>query len=306
MKGHILSVLRSSKTSVSAENLCTDLGLSKPALELEMKELKTLGYGIDSGPGNYRLTDDRDALYPWEFRGREDRTHYYDEVLSTMDIARDMARDGCPHMTVVIADRQTQGRGRLRRTWLSSEGGLYFNMVLRPGIPPNQGYKTNFLASLVLAQILEEKYGIDARVKWPNDVLVHGEKVSGILAELEALGTRIDFINMGIGINVNNDPRPSEQKATSVKRLMDQDVSRRDLLALFLDRFESRLKGIGKEDVISEWKRLTITLNKKVRIVTAQSVSEGIAVDVTDTGALLLEQADGSVKTVVYGDCFLV
>jgi len=306
MKGRILAMLRSSRGPVPVQALCMDLGLSQAALALEIAELEALGYGIESTAAGYRLADGRDALYPWEFGDREDRIHYLDEVLSTMDIARDLARDGCPHMTVVIAERQTRGRGRLKRTWLSSEGGLYFNMVLRPDIPPNQGYKTNFLASLVLARILADNYGIEARVKWPNDVLVHGEKISGILAELETLGSRVDYINMGIGINVNNDPRPSELKATSVKRLTGRNVSRRDLLALFLDTFESRLAGVDEDDVIGEWKRLTVTLNRRVRIVTAQSVSEGIAIDVTDAGSLLLKQADGSVKTVVYGDCFLV
>jgi len=305
MKGRILAILRESEGSVSRETIGTGLGVPA-AIEKEIQELRSLGYDIGISPQGYLLGEPLDALFPWEFPRREDRIHYHEEVASTMDIARDLARDGCPDFTVVIAGRQVKGRGRLKRTWLSSEGGLYFNTVLRPQFPPAQSYKVNFLASLVLSQVLHRDYGIDARVKWPNDVLVEGEKISGMLAEMETEAGGISYINLGIGINVNNDPAPVELRATSVKSLLGREVSRRDLLAGFLDVFQRRMGDIATDDVIAEWKRHTMTLNQKVRIVTTQAVSEGVAIDVTETGALLLKQPDGTVKTVVYGDCFLV
>ena len=306
MKGNILSILRRSKERVGVDILSTDLGISTDSLEEEIQHLRELGYGIDIAPRGYRLRTSPDTPFPWEFPGREGLMHYFDEVSSTMDTARDLAREECPHLTVVIAGRQASGRGRLKRTWLSAEGGLYFNMVLRPPIPPSLSYRVNFIASLVLSQTLQRLYGINARVKWPNDVLVDGEKISGILAEMEGDADHVSYINLGIGINVNNDPTPVELKATSVKNILKQTVSRRDLLSEFLYAFEKRMDRIVTDDVIPEWKEHTITLNQRVQIVTTQEVSEGIAIDITDTGALLLLQDDGSIKTIVYGDCFLV
>jgi len=223
-----------------------------------------------------------------------------------MDIARDLARNGCPHLTVVIADRQVKGRGRLKRTWISSQGGLYFTLILRPRLSPLQSYKVNFLAALVLTKVLKQKYNMNAGVKWPNDVLVEGKKISGILSEMETQGDRIGYINAGIGINVNNDPTDVEPKATSVKKILDKHVLRKELLAEFLDEFEIHLETVATDDVISQWKKYTVTLNKKVRIVTHQEVAEGLAIDVDQNGALLLSLSDGSIKTILYGDCFLV
>ena len=306
MKAGILSALRVGRAPLSSAALGDSLGVSGEAVAEQIGQLRAAGYDIRITPEGYRMGRPIDALYPWEFPGREDRVHYFDRVSSTMDIAGNMAKDGCPHMTVVVAGRQSSGRGRLKRTWLSTEGGLYFNMILQPDIPPAQSYKINFLASLVVSQVLERAYGIDARVKWPNDVLVDGAKISGMLAELETAAGKIRYINIGIGINVNNSPAPAELKAISVKTLLNRESSLRDLLSSFLEEFEDRVKGIGTADVIGEWKRRTVTLNQNVRIVTARNVTEGVAVDVIDTGALLVKRVDGSIETVVHGDCFLI
>lgn len=248
----------------------------------------------------------RDTLLPRDFPGREDKIKFFEEASSTMDIAREMAQANCPHLTVIIADRQAKGRGRLKRTWHSDPGGLYFTVVIKPEFPPLHSYKVNFLASLVLAKTLRRKYDINAGVKWPNDVLVDGKKISGMLSEMESRGDRIDFINIGIGINVNNDPTDVEPKATSVKKLLNRSVSRKELLSDFLDAFEDGLNTLSSADVISQWKAYTVTLNQNVRIITHNEVSEGLAIDVDQNGALLLSQKDGTVKTIVYGDCFLV
>jgi len=221
-----------------------------------------------------------------------------------MDIARDLARQGCPHFTVVIAERQTAGRGRLKRIWLSEEGGLYFTLVLRPQIPVNQGYKLNFAASLCLARTLNRMFGINAQVKWPNDILVNEKKITGMLSEMETDDDRISFINIGIGINVNNDPSPEEPKASSLKNILGRAVSRKELLSEFLDAYEDYLHHGNFDKVISEWKKYTLTIGRQVKIVTTLEVSEGYAEDVDDEGALILKLTDGSLKKVVYGDCF--
>jgi len=247
-----------------------------------------------------------DRLCPEDFPGRENKIRYFEEIPSTMDIARELARTGSPHFTVVIADRQTKGRGRLKRSWISDQGGLYFTVVLRPRLSPQQSYKINFLASLVLAELLRQKYSINAGVKWPNDVLVDGKKISGMLSEMETRDDGIDYVNLGIGINVNNDPTDVEKTATSIHKLVKEHISRKELLSDFLNKLESRLDTVAFDDVISEWKKYTVTLNQKVRILTQNETSEGVALDVDQNGALLLAQADGTVKTIVYGDCFPV
>jgi BirA family biotin operon repressor/biotin-[acetyl-CoA-carboxylase] ligase len=205
---------------------------------------------------------------------------------------------------VVIAGRQKKGRGRLKRSWLSSEGGLYFTIVVRPKIPPVLSSRVNFAASMILAQTLRNMFNINAMVKWPNDVLVDGKKISGILSEMEAEIDRVSFISIGIGINVNNDPTPYEPMATSLKKILGKEAPRIEVLKAFLDHFEDAVNDADFDNVVSEWKRYTETLNRHVRIVTAHEVSEGLAVDVDDNGALILKLADGSVKKIIYGDCF--
>jgi BirA family biotin operon repressor/biotin-[acetyl-CoA-carboxylase] ligase len=177
-------------------------------------------------------------------------------------------------------------------------------MVLRPNIPVVLSSRVNFLASLTMARVIREMFQIDAAVKWPNDILVDGRKVSGMLSELEAETDRVVFINIGMGINVNNDPSGVEAGASSLKKISGREISKKMLLARFLDEFENRLKNADLENVIAEWKKYTVTLNRRVKIVTHKEESEGLAVDVDQDGALVLELADGSRKKIVYGDCF--
>ena len=304
MKGQILNILKTETRVVSGEILSARLGISRVAVWKHIKKLQEVGYNIEATPKGYLFISAPDALYPWEFEEKEYRVHYFDEVNSTMDIARELARKDCPHFTVVVAGRQKQGRGRLKRTWLSSQGGLYFTIVVRPQIPPVLSSRVNFAASMILAQTLRNMFNINAMVKWPNDVLVDGRKISGILSEMEAEIDRVSFISIGIGINVNNDPTPHEPMATSLKKILGKKVPRIEVLKVFLDRFEDALNDADFDNVVSEWKRYTQTLNRHVRIVTAHEVSEGLAVDVDDNGSLILKLADGSVKKIIYGDCF--
>lgn len=306
MKSHILKILRTEKEIVSGEVLSFKLGISKASIRKHIHRLREFGYNIIATTKGYKLSDSFDALFPWEFPGRESKIHYIPEVTSTMDIARDLAKKGCPDFTVIIAGSQKKGRGRLKRTWISSEGGLYFTIVLRPQIPPDLSFRINFSASLALALTLRRMFDINALVKWPNDILAQGKKISGMLSETEAQDGMVSFINIGIGINVNNDPANEEPRASSLKKILGRDISRKELLSKFLDELENRMNSAASDDVISEWKKYTITLNQQVKIVTVNDISEGIATDVDENGALVLKLADGSVKKVIYGDCFHV
>jgi BirA family biotin operon repressor/biotin-[acetyl-CoA-carboxylase] ligase len=303
-KGQLLKELRSQREIISGEQLSATLGISRVSVWKHIHKLQELGYQIMSTPNGYRLIDSPDIPFPWEFADRDFNILYYPEVSSTMDTAKDLARKNCPDFTVVVAGRQTRGRGRLKRQWLSDDGGLYFTMVLRPDIPVLMSSRVNFLASLTLARVLRELFQIDAAVKWPNDILVDDHKISGMLSELEAETDRVLFISIGMGINVNNDPSEVEPGASSLKKIIGREISKKMLLTRFLAEFEGHTKRADFENVISEWKRYTVTLNRRVKIVTHKEVSEGLAVDVEQDGALVLELADGTRKKIVYGDCF--
>jgi len=303
-KGQLLKELRSQGEIISGEQLSATLGISRVSVWKHIHKLQELGYHIMSTAKGYRLIDSPDIPFSWEFTDHDFNILYYPEVSSTMDMAKDLARKSCPDYTVVVAGRQTKGRGRLKRQWLSDDGGLYFTMVLRPDIPVLLSSRVNFLASLTLARVLREMLQIDAAVKWPNDILVDGRKISGMLSELEAETDRVLFISIGMGINVNNDPSVAEPGASSLKKITGREISKKMLLARFLAEFEKRLRKAEFENVISEWKKYTVTWNRRVKIVTHKEVSEGLAVDVEEDGALVLELADGTRKKIVYGDCF--
>ncbi|MBU0697991.1 MAG: biotin--[acetyl-CoA-carboxylase] ligase [Proteobacteria bacterium] len=304
MKGRILGILRAEKAVVSGEVLSAELSVSRVSVWKHIQKLKEFGYHIESTPKGYRLISDPDALLPWEFPHRESRIHYFDKVSSTMDIARDLARKGCPGFTVVVAGEQTEGRGRLKRAWLSSSGGLYFTIVLRPQIPPILSARVHLAAAVVLTRTLRRMFAVEAMVKWPNDILVDDGKIAGMLTEMEAESDLVHFVNIGLGINVNNDPTSMEPTASSLKKILGKKISRRGLLSEFMDEFENYMNRGSLDDVIPEWKRYARTLNRHVRIVTDREIHEGIAVDVDDNGALILALADGSTQKVVHGDCF--
>ncbi len=304
MKGKILEILRKEGDLISGETLSNIIGVSRVAIWKHIRRLQELGYSIESRPKGYQLKKDMDFLFSWEFPDHQKKIHYFPKASSTMEIAMDLARKKCPDFTVVIAGAQKKGRGRLKRVWLSEQGGLYFTVILRPKIPPALCPKINFGASLCLAQNLREMYGLDAGVKWPNDILVQGKKISGMLSQMDAEVDQVNCLNIGIGLNVNNDPTAKEPNASSLKILLGRQCSRKRILTAFLNSFENWMKDPDLETVIDEWKKYTITINQRVKIITTNSVFEGIAVDVDHNGALLLQLENKTIKTVTFGDCF--
>jgi BirA family biotin operon repressor/biotin-[acetyl-CoA-carboxylase] ligase len=304
MKGKILNILRQYSEVVSGEILSSELGVSRVSIWKHIRKLQELGYDILSTPKGYQLLNTPDTPFSWELPERASRVHYFESVSSTMDIARSLARKGCPSFTVIIAGQQDKGRGRLNRSWLSSEGGLYFTVVVRPRLPVAFSGKVNFAASLALVRLFRSRFNIEAMVKWPNDILVEERKLAGILSEMEAEADMVTFINVGIGINANNDPSPIEPAATSLKILLHREISKKELLSGFLDEFERQLKEEKLNDVIEQWKEYTMTLNRHVKVVTTKDTIEGVAVDIEENGALVLRLDNGSLQKVIFGDCF--
>ena len=306
MKGRILEILKQQdKAVISGEKISAELGISRVAIWKQINALNELGYEIYSGPKGYRLLNSPDIPFPWEIPEFESQVHYYPRIGSTMDKARDMARQGCPDFTVVVAGAQTKGRGRLKRRWLSALGGLYFTVVLKPEILAALSHRLNFAASYTLVCIFREMFGIEALVKWPNDILVNEAKLVGILSEMETESDLVSFVNIGIGINANNNTSHVDQKAVSLKEILGREVSRKEILARFLSVFNERLRSEDLEDIIDLWKEHNIILGRHVRIVTMNQEIEGLALDVDESGALLIELKKGEIHRVTYGDCFL-
>lgn len=304
MKNRILQLLRQSPQPLSGEKLSLALGVSRVTVWKHIKALIGHGYDIVATARGYRLVKSPDTPFSWEYPERQERIHFFESVESTMDVARDLARQGCPHLSVVVAEVQGEGRGRMRRVWHSVPGGLYFTMILRLSMPPQHIGRVNFYTSSILAETLRQDYDVAADVKWPNDILVGGRKLCGMLSEMEAEGEMATFLNIGVGLNVNNDPRELEPRAVSLREIVGETVSRKELLAAFLDRFEQNLESAMASSVIDRWKRFNATLGRTVTVKTHRETIEGRAVDVDADGSLLVEQPDGTMTKIIYGDCF--
>ena len=359
MKEEIIHILRQAAPhTVSGPEISSQIGISRVAVWKHIKHLKNQGYAIQSTSNGYSLdlspseTDPTsnnspnglsDLPLPLYFPKRDGLIHHFSTLSSTMDKAKEMARGGASHMSVVISEEQTAGRGRLKREWISQKGGLWMTLILRPNLPPPMAWQVNFAASLSLAKTLRQRFDIDVGVKWPNDILFKEKKLAGFLSELETEGDMVSFVNIGIGLNVNNFPKKAEPNAVSIREILGRSGHRRVLLSDFLDRFEQTLdhysivpqfsvlpevltrdrsedgkkrawserEGVSTSfsrpdiaSLISEWKKMTMTIGKRVKVQTFGETVRGVAVDVNDSGALIVQQDDGSQKTVIYGDCF--
>lgn len=300
----ITDILNQADGVISGETISAELGISRVSVWKHIKKLVQSGIPIVSSPKGYRLPRDPDSLQPWAFDAWQDRINYFPETTSTMDEAMSLARQGCPDFTVAVAQRQTHGRGRMKRIWLSSDGGLYFTVVVRPEIPLMLAGLVNLAAAIDMAGLLRSLFQVDARLKWPNDILVGSHKICGVLSQMEAEGDQVAHMNIGIGLNVNNAPETEEPIAISLKTLMGRPVPRREILLAFLEAFERRILTFDPHAVIEQWRSGNVTLGQKVSVFTVKDRVEGLAVDVDSHGGLILQLADGSRQTVMHGDCF--
>lgn len=303
MRKEILKALRGSGDYLSGEILSKELGISRVSVWKHIRNLKEDGYVIEASARGYRLVRSPDLLLPYEFPGWEERIHHFQEIGSTMVVARELARKGAKEGTIVIAESQTRGRGRLGQEWLSPKGGIYFTLVLRPKISPAYAPRINLMASVAVARTIRKLFGLKAELKWPNDVLIEGRKVCGILAEMEAEMDKVNFINLGIGINANTSTSQYEKMATSLKEELRKEISRKQLLNSLLKEIAKQQALLSENKLLEEWKRLSATLNKRVKIVAPGEEITGRAIDIDTNGALVIKGKDGSLRSVIAGDC---
>jgi BirA family biotin operon repressor/biotin-[acetyl-CoA-carboxylase] ligase len=236
------------------------------------------------------------------------RVIYHPSLPSTMDEARRQAQKGAKEGTVIVAGEQTAGRGRMKRGWLSPPGSIALSIILYPQL----AYLSSLImvASLGVAHCLEKVTALKTELKWPNDVLVNGKKVCGILVESEVKGRQADYAIIGIGINVNLKPADFPEilpSATSLSHELGKEVSQLDMVRCLLAEIESLYLALPSgEAVYQEWRDSLVTLGKKVRISSEETILEGIAESVASDGSLLLRQSDGSLTKIVAGDVTLL
>ncbi|WP_418791366.1 biotin--[acetyl-CoA-carboxylase] ligase [Phosphitispora sp. TUW77] len=321
MKAQIVSLLKKRYPEyVSGEEISQVLGVSRTAVWKHIQKLREDGYRIESHSRiGYRLLQIPDRLFAHELAGLltgkliGSNIVYHETVGSTNDLAKKLARKGAENGTVVIAEEQTGGKGRMGRTWYSPEGeGLWFSIILRPPISPIEAPKITLVAAVAVTRAIRELTDIEAGIKWPNDILVSGRKLAGILTEMSAEIDRVNYLVVGIGVNVNLDCTKLNdglaETATSIKQLSSGSVSRIRLLSGILDHFdvlyEEFIKGHFSQ-ILSKWKEMSVTINRWVKITSLEGADEGIAFDIDAEGALLLMKKDGSMKRVLSGDVTL-
>ena len=239
------------------------------------------------------------------FIGR--RIIYYPKLISTMEVAKREARRGAAAGTVVLAGEQTGGRGRMKRVWLSPRGSVALSIILYPSLV----YLPSLimLSSLAVVYSIETVAGLKPQLKWPNDVLIKGKKVCGILIESEVRGSRVDYAIIGIGINVNlklSDFPEISPVATSLSAELGREVARKDVVQCLLVEVERLyLALLSGESIYEQWRDRLITLGRRVNVGWGNTMYEGIAESVARDGGLLLRHRDGSLTKIVGGDVTL-
>jgi BirA family biotin operon repressor/biotin-[acetyl-CoA-carboxylase] ligase len=311
----VLRSLKGAQAPVSGETLAAQVGLSRAAVWKRIRRLKELGYVILAEPRRgYRLLASPDKLLPAEIcqglgtRYLRGPIHHFPSVTSTNDLAKELGAQGAPEGTLVVAEGQTGGRGRLGRQWDSPPGwGLYVSLLLRPPLPPLEMPRITLTTAVAVARALKRTTGMAPGIKWPNDLLLAGKKVGGILTEMETETDQIRYLVVGLGLNVNNPDFPEELRdtATSVAREAGRTFPRLAILQAWLEEFEplyGRFLSREFADILAEWKRYAVTLGQAVTVRQGPVEIKGRALEVGPDGSLLLQTAAGEIVRVTSGE----
>lgn len=295
---------------VSGEEMAKRLSISRAAVWKQIKNLRQKGYEISSSTRKgYRLTRNPDFLDADRIKGSLKTgwlghdMHILAEVSSTNEEALSRIRD-CHNGTVILAEVQLKGRGRLCRPWSSPPGGIWMSIVLMPNIPLSQVYRINMAVAVALCRAIQSELGIVAGIKWPNDLLIGERKICGILMEIGAQVDRLDYAVVGIGLNVNNDDFnfPSGCSATTLFAQLGRSIDRCDLIARILEEMEAAIEEMNSDAIHEEWRSRSLTLNQQVKISSVEGDMLGEVVDLAEDGALLLRQGE-KLKRILAGDC---
>ncbi|MFQ5900895.1 MAG: biotin--[acetyl-CoA-carboxylase] ligase [Thermodesulfobacteriota bacterium] len=320
----ILNILKKGDKKVyhSGESLSRSLGLSRTAIWKHIRKLRDSGYRIEARPSQgYRL----ECLHipfnkPELTAGLETLVmgrplHFYRDVESTNYIASELAQNGAPEGTCVIADYQKRGKGRMGRAWESPPGvNLYLSLILRPALSPVDAPRLTFLAANAVIETIKKTLpSLHPEIKWPNDILINDKKTAGILTEMNSEVDRINFVILGIGINLNMTDRVFPENirsvATSIRLETGEEVDRvrfAGLLLLEIEKEYNIIKRGGFTSILDHWKRYSNINGRRARIKQADGKEiEGVVLGVDEDGVLCLKKDDGGVVKVFSGDLML-
>jgi len=317
----ILSALRVNPDGVSGADLAGQLRISRTAIWAHIEELRRLGYDIEAGPHlGYRLVSAPDVLhaddllarlYKTKIIGRDIRV--FEQTTSTNDVVEKLARDRVKEGVVVFAESQTKGRGRLGRKWISpAYKGLWFSILLRPDLRPQEATQLTVVSAIALCRAIQSETGLNPEIKWPNDILVGGKKVAGVLTELSAELDRVRHVILGIGVDVNLGagelPAELRKQATSLKIEAGRAFSRADLATAILQELDDDYLRVcaGKfAKIADEWEARCQTIGRNVTIQIGGRRVQGRAESLGESGELLLRTEHGHLERISGGDVTL-
>lgn len=316
MKEKVLALLKQSGGYVSGQELCESLGVSRTAVWKAVNALKESGYEIESATNRgYRLKESPDVLFAEEVKsllktewfGKE--ILYFDTIDSTNNEIKRQAEQGGREGLLAIAESQSAGRGRHGRMWQSPAGsGIWMSFLLRPDITPEQAAGITLVSAMGVAAAVREELNLPVQIKWPNDIVINGRKLTGILVELSTDIESINYVAVGIGINVNNESFPEEikDKATSLAAECGHRVKRSGIVASFGRHFE-RCYKIFTEDrdmrrLRGEYEAALVNKDAEVIIIDAGTEKRRRALGINDAGELIVENADGGIENIRAGE----
>jgi BirA family transcriptional regulator, biotin operon repressor / biotin---[acetyl-CoA-carboxylase] ligase len=317
----LIRLLEEADGPISGEVLAERLGVTRAAVWKQIQELREQGYEIHSSQKEgYRLVRRSERLLPYEVKKHlktrviGQHIHYLPTTPSTNDVARWLASGGARaelHGTVVIAEEQTGGVGRLGRAWVSPEGGIWITIILTPRVPIDHVFMITMAGAVAIARAIRREFDLGAMIKWPNDIYIGDKKVAGLLLELAAEADTIHYCLLGIGIDVNIDPSqlsPGLQRAvTTIQAELEHEVDRAKFLARLLREFERHydlLESQEYDTILREWRSMSCTLDQHVHVNTLTKSFQGEAIDIDEYGALLIRKENGRVERVIAGDLF--
>ena len=304
MKEEILKMLRETDGYISGQELCNKFGVSRTAIWKVMKQLKEAGYNIEAQQNKgYHIVSAPDVMDAaelksiWKPKWVGCEILYFDSIDSTNTKAQELAEKGYPSGTLVVADKRIAGKGRRGRNWESPSGcGIFMTLMLKPDINPNNASMLTLVSALAVAKALADITGKDAKIKWPNDIVIDGRKVCGILTEMSAQFDYINNIVIGIGINVNNSSFPEEISATaSSLRLLSGGIKyrRAEIIDKIMEYFEKYYSiFLETEDLsalVNEYDAMLVNMKKQVKVLDPKEPFEGKAMGITKTGELIVD-----------------
>ena len=304
MKEEILRLLRSADGYISGQELCNRFGVSRTAVWKAINQLKEAGYEIEAQQNKgYRLMAAPDLMTEAEIKSLMHTEWVAKEVLcfdtidSTNTKAQELAEKGYQSGTLVVADKQESGKGRRGRSWVSPSGtGIFMTLMIKPDINPNNASMLTLVAALAVAKAITSVTGEEAMIKWPNDIVVNGKKVCGILTEMNAQFDYINHIVVGIGINVHNESFPEEisQMASSLmieaggKRFHRAQIIA-ETMSYFEQYYDTFLKTQDLSALVREYDKLLVNRNKSVRVLDPKEPFDGKAMGITSKGELIVD-----------------